>query len=282
MRVAIAQFSPVVGRVSANVDTIRTAAAEASAASADLVVAPEMSLTGWTLRDDATRARMARDVEEMAIPRLARDAVERRIAIVVGGPIYGHPGSRPGDSRPGLANAVILLGPDGSRTEYTKIHLFGEERTWWRPGWDPVVWTGGSFRVGLTIGYDGEFPEIPRISRLSGAELIVIPTTNMSPYEHDQEILFAARALENECPVVVANRIGRENDWTYFGQSLVADQRGRIVAQAGSGEELLLADIVPAEPGDPALSYLSARRPEVYGLLVDPKLAGTPTRMPAH
>jgi predicted amidohydrolase len=278
MRVAVAQFAPELGRVEANLDTIRSAVAEADSAGADLFVAPEMSLTGWTLRDEATRVRLARDVEDMAIPSLARDAIERNVAIVVGGPIHANPASPRSDRRPALANAVILLGPDGSRTDYAKIHLFGEERMWWMSGRDPVVWPGAAATIGLTIGYDGEFPEVPRMLRLAGAELIIIPTTNMTPYERDQDILFAARALENECPVIVANRIGHENEWTYFGRSLVTDQRGRIVAQAGGGEELLIADITPAEPGDPALSYMSQRRPEVYGRIVDPMLTRSGTR----
>lgn len=273
MRVAIVQFAPVLGRVAANLETIRSAVSEASSAGADLVVAPEMSLTGWTLRDEASRARLARDVAESAIPVLSRDAVEQHIAIVVGGPVFAEPRSQSGGVGLALANAAILLGPDGSRTDYAKIHLFGEERRWWTAGRHPVVGAVGSVRVGLTICYDGEFPEVPRMTRLTGAEVIVVPTTNMTPYERDQDILFAARAIENECPVVVANRVGRENEWTYFGRSLVSDQRGEIVAQAGSGEEILFADIAPAASGDPALSYLSQRRPEVYGLLVDP----TPT-----
>ena len=272
MRVAVIQFAPQLGRLEANLEAIRSAVGEASPARVDLVVAPEMSLTGWTLRDAASRARLAHDVEESAIPELSREAVEHHVAIVVGGPVFAEPEPRSGEIGRRLANAAILLGPDGSRTDYWKIHLFGEERHWWTAGRHAVVGAVGSVRVGLTICYDGEFPEVPRMTRLAGAEVLVVPTTNMTPYERDQDILFAARALENECPVVVANRVGRENEWTYFGRSLVADQRGEIVAQAGSGEEILLADIVPAEPGDPALSYLSQRRPEVYGLLVDPAL----------
>lgn len=270
MRIAVLQFAPALGMLESNLASILAGVDRAAAAGADLFVAPEMSLTGWTLRDPELRAQMAAAVEAKALPALARAAAEGQLGIVVGGPLPVPSEPPRVGGRPALANAVLALAPDGSRTVYRKIHLFGEERDWWLAGDRPAVGTINGVRVGLTICYDGEFPEIPRITRLAGAQMIVVPTTNMTPYEADQDLVFATRALENECPVVVANRVGKENDWTYFGRSLIADQRGRIVAQAGSQEELLIADIEPARSGDPALSYLTRRRPEVYGSLVEP------------
>ncbi len=269
MRVAVVQFAPLLGRLEPNLERVLAAAREAHAAGADLLVAPEMSLTGWTLRDEATRVGLAHEVEEFVLPELSRAAAEMHMTIIVGGPVSVDAGSGPAVSERPLANAAILLAPDGWRTVYHKIHLFDEERGWWVSGREAVVALAGGVYVGLTICYDGEFPEVPRMTRLAGAELIAIPATNMTPYEHDQDVIFATRAIENDCPVIVANRVGRENHWNYFGRSLVVDQRGRTIAQAGSGEELLIADIEPAVPGDLALSYLARRRPEVYGPLVE-------------
>jgi len=191
------------------------------------------------------------------------------MGVVVGGPgeVIGGADRR---ATPGHANAVFGLAPDGSSSVYKKMHLFGEERDWWLPGHEAVVLTMDRVSVGLTICYDAEFPEVPRMTRLAGADLLVVPTTNMTPYEADQDLIFATRALENECPVAVANRVGSENDWSYFGRSLIADQRGRIVAQAGSEEQLLGADVELSMPIDPALSYMARRRPEAYGPLVQP------------
>ena len=270
MRIAIFQFAPVLGMLEPNLASILAGVARSAAAGADLFVAPEMSLTGWALRDPELRAQMAAAVEATALPALTRAAADWGLGVVVGGPLPVPIEPPLAGGGPALANAVLAFAPDGSRTVYRKIHLFGEERDWWLAGDRPAVGAINGVRVGLTICYDGEFPEIPRITRLAGAELIVVPTTNMTPYEADQDLVFATRALENECPVVVANRVGSEGDWTYFGRSLIADQRGRIVAQAGPQEELLIADIEPARSGDPALSYLTRRRPEVYGSLVAP------------
>jgi predicted amidohydrolase len=267
VRVAIFQFAPVVGRLQPNLDLVIAAAADAASAGAKLLVAPEMCLTGWTLRDDAARHRMASEVEEIALPALLGAAAAHALAIIVGAPIFA-------DAHPGplgrLANAAVLLQGDGERTDYLKMHLFGEERAWWSAGSETRVGLVDGARVGLTICYDAEFPEVPRMTRLAGAEILAIPTTNMSPYEHDQDVIFAARAIENECPVLVANRIGREGQWSYFGRSVIFDQRGQVVAQAGTAEELLVADIAPGGPADAALSYMAQRRPELYGLLVEP------------
>lgn len=279
MRVAVLQFAPELGDVRANVRTILAAIADAAAQGATLLVAPEMCLTGWTLDRPELRTRLAHEVEEGALQALSGAAVAQAVALVVGGPV-AFPNERAhdrADSKDGdgpMANAAIWLGIDGGRADYRKIHLFGPERDWWRPGSEATITRSGDIRVGVTICYDAEFPEVARMTRLAGAELIVVPTTNMSPYEHDQDVVFAARALENECPVVVANRVGREGDWTYFGRSLIVDERGRIVAQAGGAEELLLGDIQPNSGTDPVLSYLAHRRPDVYTSLVDAALVG--------
>jgi predicted amidohydrolase len=266
MRIAILQFAPVLGRLEPNLETIRAAAAEAASHASDLLIAPEMSLSGWTLPDPALRVRLAGEVEKIAVPELTRTAAANALAIIVGGPVAVAAPS--GGPRPApAANAVIMLAPDGRRTDYWKIHLFGVERDWWTAGDHPVVGMVGRTRVGLTICYDAEFPEVPRLTRLAGAEIIAVPTTNMAPYEHDQAVIFATRAIENECPVVVANRVGHENGWSYFGRSVAFDQRGQVVAQAGRGEEILYAHVDPADVADPALSYLARRRPEIYGPL---------------
>jgi 5-aminopentanamidase len=272
MLVAVMQFAPVWGDVGANLRSILAAAEEASRAGARIMVTPEMALTGWTIRDPDTRTRLARDVVETAVPALADAAKRHGISLVVGGPM---PAGEPNGSAyvevaaPTLVNAVALVGADRHVTRYRKIHLFGEERAWWDPGDTPAVGLVDETRVGITICYDAEFPEVPRMTRLAGCEVLVVAATNMRPYERDQDVLFATRAIENECPVVVANRLGEENGWTYFGRSLVLDQRGRVIAQAGSEETLLYAEVEPGGAGDSALAYIAQRRPEVYRPLVD-------------
>jgi predicted amidohydrolase len=165
---------------------------------------------------------------------------------------------------------------------HRKVHLFGAERAWWVPGDGAgALIPVNDVSIGMLVCYDGEFPEMPRILRLAGADVIAVPTTNMTPYERDQELIFATRGLENECVVAVCNRVGSERGWSYFGRSAVFDARGNVVQRAGSTDELLIVDVdVSGAGGDPQLSYLNRRRPDAYRSLVEPRRVPSP-RLPA-
>jgi 5-aminopentanamidase len=265
VRLALLQFAPRPGVLEPNLRYLLDGAAEAAAGGADLLIAPEMCLTGWVLRDPGIGERLAAETKEVAIPELVDASRETGIGLVVGGPLPALPA--------GATNSAIAIAPDGGRAIHRKLHLFGEEAAWWVQGDAVNVLTVAGTTVGPLICYDAEFPEVPRLLRLAGANLMAVAATNMSPYERDQDLIFPTRALENECIVAVCNRVGSENDWTYFGRSLVADSRGGIVAQAGSGEELLFAEADAADtPPDPALGYLAHRRPHLYAeLAVSPR-----------
>ena len=269
MRVALLQFAPALGELTPNLRRVLDGVREAAAAGAGLCIAPEMSLTGWTLTDDRLRARLADQTAAVALPALADAARSNGITVVVGGPL-------PDPSGAGISNCAVALGPDGRRAVHRKLHLFGPETAWWTPGEHVEVMTAPGAVIGPLICYDGEFCEVPRLLRLAGAQVLAVATTNMTPYERDQDLIFAARALENECVVAVCNRVGFEGDWRYFGRSLVADARGNVVAQAGADDELLLADVdVTGGAADPALGYLAHRRPRIYRALCDGEHVGS-------
>jgi 5-aminopentanamidase len=263
MRIALLQFAPARGRLDENLAVILAGAGRAAESGAWLLVAPEMSLTGWSLPRRSVRAGLAERVSTEVIPALAEAADRLGVAIGVGGPYPEEDGAQ--------ANAVIAVAPGGRSVVYRKVHLFGPERDWWRPGERAdAILEFSRTRLAVSICYDAEFPEMPRLAALAGADLLVVPATNMSPYERDQDLIFPTRALENELPVLVCNRVGSERGWTYFGRSLAADARGNVIAQAGGSTELLVTDIEPAGRGDPDLSYVARRRPEVYGPLTLP------------
>jgi len=273
MKLALLQFAPVLGELTPNLRRVLDGARAAAAAGAELLIAPEMCLTGWTLRDERLRARLAAQTADVAVPALADAARSNGITVVAGGPL-------PVSSGTGISNCAIALAPDGHRAVHRKLHLFGPEAQWWVPGQQVEVVAAAGTVIGPLICYDGEFCEVPRLLRLAGAHVLAVATTNMTPYERDQDLIFAARALENECVVAVCNRVGTEGDWHYFGRSLIADPRGNVVAQAGTAEELLLAEVdATASAADPALGYLAHRRPSIYQALCH---AGQPGSTPAE
>src|SRR5215831_17102796 len=217
MRLALLQFAPAAGELRVNLDRVLDGMRSAAGAGARLLITPEMCLTGWTLPDKALRRRLAADTARLAVPALAEAAGRHAITVVAGGPL---------PVAGGAANCAIALTPAGGRAVHRKLHLFGAEADWWSPGDHVEVIAADGAVVGPLICYDGEFCEVPRMLRLAGATVLAVATTNMTPYERDQDVIFAARALENECVVAVCNRVGSEGEWRYFGRSLVADARG--------------------------------------------------------
>ncbi len=108
-----------------------------------------------------------------------------------------------------------------------------------------------------------------RALALAGADLVAVPTALMRPYEVVARTVVPARAYENQVYVAYANRSGREAELAYCGESCVVGPDGVDLARAGSGDELLLAEIDPARLASSRAdnTHLGDRRPELYGAL---------------
>ena len=220
-----------------------TTAAQARAQGAEVLLCPEMSLTGYQIGAQAVamRAEPADGPLAHAVAAIAR---HHGIAIVYGYPEHNAQG------RP--FNAAQFVDADGQRiAHYRKTHLFGDvDRAQFSPGPQaPAVFEWNGWRLGLLICYDIEFPEPARSLALQGADLLLVPTANMVDFDEVQRVLLPARALENRVFVAYANACGHEGNTTYGGLSTTCAPMGEVLAQGGRGEQLLLA----------ALSRISAR-----------------------
>ena len=135
----------------------------------------------------------------------------------------------------------------------------------------PVVELNG-WRLGMLICYDLEFPENTRRLALAGAELILVPTANMVPFDFVADVTVRARAFENQCYVAYANYCGNEEDIHYCGQSSLAAPNGERIALAGLDEALIVGtlDHQAILNARMANDYLQDRRPELYGTLHKP------------
>lgn len=272
-RVAALQLDPQLGEVDRNLDRIERAVAEAAAAGADLAVAPEAAVTGYAFASASEAMPVARRATASAADRLAEVAARHRISIICGSI------EAEGDE---LYNAAMLLTADGRRFVYRKTHLpfLGVDR-FVTPGEDPpFVVDLGSVRVGILICYDLRFPEAARICALDGADLIALPTNWPEGVEFHPQLFAPARAAENHCYLVAADRVGTERGVTFIGRSLVVDFNGTPLAQAGTtDEETLLADIDPEaartthvrrRPGEHEWDTIADRRPGLYERLLKP------------
>jgi len=248
LQVAYGDDEPVADRIE------RVAALVARQAGADLVVLPELwGPTGFDYR------RWTRDAEPLdgptvtAIAKAAREAgvTVHAGSIIERAPDDAPPGARGPDGR-GLWNTSVVLTPDGEiAATYRKIHRFGfagGEPVTIEPGEDVVtvrvpVAGGEPVTVGLATCYDLRFPEQFRLLTDAGASVFVVPAAWPARRVGHWTLLGRARAVENQAAVVQCNTAGTHARVPMGGRSQVVDALGDVVAEAGDGEEVLVADV---------------------------------------
>ncbi|WP_336660652.1 nitrilase-related carbon-nitrogen hydrolase [Leucobacter sp. USHLN153] len=260
MRIALLQTSAEPLNPEANLAAIRDAAERARAAGAELLLTPELFVSGYApveLADWLTPERIA-DFPE-ALSAIAR---ETGIAVAAGFPL-----ARPDESYAIAAGLWDAAGDEVLR--YEKVHLWGaDERLAFTPSSTPprvAEWNGR--RVAFQICYDIEFPEPARFAAAQGADLLLVPTAIDGDSAYVPEVLVRARAAENRIVVAYADHSGG----IFAGLSIVAGFEGAVLASAGTEAELLVADLPDPEPSDlerPSVGagamYLQDHRPEVY------------------
>jgi predicted amidohydrolase len=129
---------------------------------------------------------------------------------------------------------------------YRKVHLFGfdeGEATVLAAGTDTATGNIGDTRVGMTTCYDLRFPELYRLFVDLGAELFVVPTGWPAARLEHWLVLTRARAIENQVFFVGCNQVGTQEGVELAGHSLVIDPWGRVLAEAGTDDEVLTVEI---------------------------------------
>ncbi len=155
-----------------------------------------------------------------------------------------------------------------SLCNYRKTHLFGDlDHSMFSAGADhfPLVELNG-WKLGFLICYDIEFPENARRLALAGAELILVPTANMTPYDFVCRGDRAGRALENQCYLAYANYCGPEDQIQYCGQSSIMPPGWQPAGHGRAGRSLIWRTwtMRQVNAGREASRYLTDRRPELY------------------
>ncbi|MFN8185571.1 MAG: NAD+ synthase [Gaiellales bacterium] len=242
MRLALAQLNPVVGDLDGNRDRIAERLGQAREAGADLVLFPELALTGYPPEDLLLRPAFLRAAWQR-LEELARHA--DGIAALVGVPHLDRD----------LFNACAVLADRTVRAVYHKRFLpnygvFDEDR-YFQSGRELLLLSLGETLIGPTVCEDIWQPGPPTTDlTLAGAH--VIANLSASPFHlgkgREREEMLAARARDNVCWVAFVNAVGGQDELVFDGHSLVIDQEGRIVARAPAFEEaLLVVDIDATE-----------------------------------
>ena len=240
MRVALAQMNAVVGDLDGNRSRILDGVQEARSLGSDLIVFPELAVTGYPPEDLLLRpgfVRAARSsVEEIA-------AAADGIVALVGTPWFDRD----------LANACAVCAGGEIRAVYQKHFLpnYGvfDEHRYFAEGRDLVVLRMGEVDVGITICEDVWQPGPPATDlSLAGAQLIV--NLSASPYHvgkaEEREEMLVTRARDTSAYFAFCNLVGGQDELIFDGHSVVLDDAGEVIARAtGFAEELVVVDIDP-------------------------------------
>jgi predicted amidohydrolase len=164
---------------------------------------------------------------------------------------------------------VQLIDAKGNTlANYRKTHLYGDlDRAMFSPGETALpIFELNGWRLGLLICYDVEFPENTRDLALAGADVILVPTANMEPYDFVADVTVRARAYENQCYVAYANYCGSEGQIHYCGLSSLCAPDGSRIALAGRDELLILGTLDRQLLDDSRTlnPYFKDRRAELY------------------
>ena len=261
MKIALYQGEGRSARVDENIEIIRRSAFSAARQGADLIIFPELFLTGYNIGSAAHE--LAEPADGSSSRKTAQIAGSADIAM-----LYGYSER----FEAAVYNSALLIDRKGRvRTSYRKAHLFGSyEKAYFKRGNQLLLVELEGLNIGILICYDVEFPEAVRSLANAGADLIAVPTALMEDYCRVAEKVVPARAYESEIYVAYVNRCGSEGDIVYCGRSCLVGPDGRDVLRAGLTEALLVADIdkkaiAEARVINPVLKDL---RPDLYAKTV--------------
>ena len=242
MRLALAQINAVVGDLDGNRERILSALADARAESAELVLFPELAVTGYPPEDLLLRPGFVRAAEE-SLRAIAAET--KGLTALVGTPWFDRD----------LFNACAVCSDGELKALYRKRFLpnygvFDEER-YFASGRDLILLRHGEVLVGPTICEDVWQPGPPATDlALAGAELLV--NLSASPYfvgkAEDREEMLITRARDNSAYLAFCNLVGGQDELLFDGHSVVLDDEGEVLARApGFEEALLVVDLDPSE-----------------------------------
>lgn len=220
----------------------------------DLIVAPELTNSGYDLDGIAAQPDLAETLDGPTVTLARRLAADRQATVVVGLLEDGGAGT--------TYDTAVVVSRQGTVTPYRKTHLYPPETVRFTAGNELVSVPDAAGHLGVLICFEHAFPELATALALRGARILAIPSAVPSGYEHVLHLRSRARAQDNQMFVVACNAVSD----IFAGQSLIADPRGRVLAQAGDTEEVIHAELdltaVDAERRrEPALRL---RRPELY------------------
>jgi len=260
MRIGYYQFRPLFGKVNQNVKKVVNALRDVEA---DLIVLPELALTGYYFRDRNELKALAEDPDSSStVEALIKLCQQNKMYLVTG---FAE------KSEDKLFNSALLIGPNGVEHTYRKLHLFNEEKHLFDAGDIPLqINVVKGMKVGMLVCFDWVFPETMRALTIQGAEVIAHPSNLVLSFCQEAMI---TRCLENRVFAITTNRFGSDKrphgEIKFTGKSQIVGPGGLLIKRAVTQREaLFITEIDPAQSQNKNITKLNDliadRRTEYY------------------
>lgn len=273
--VTLAQMDPNLENKELNLKKMQSWIERAAREESDLIVFPEMSLTGYSLRDHVFT--LSEPIPGDSVMKLEKIAMENNLYVIFGMPEMS-------DKLKGVIyNSAVLLGPQGYIGKYRKqflpTHGPFEELRYFRPGPVPEVFETSIGTIGLQICFDAFLPEVSRFLAVEGADILVnisaAPAIGKAYSRWGRasfETVIPARAMENTVFFIYVNLVGIENNVLFCGGSEIAAPNGEQIAKTKYDDEDFLTvklDLSKIEKTRRSFTFLTHIRPELYDRIAD-------------
>ncbi len=259
VKLALVQFDSILKNVAVNVQRAIDFIREASLQNADIVVFPELCISGYNMAIIGNEYHeLGELLGDSTVEKFCAAAKTYNINMVIPMPLK---------KAEDLYNGAVLINRRGHVVgDYGKTHLWMDEKEIFKSANDYPVYDMDFGKLGIMICYDAGFPEVSRMLALQGAELIVAPSAFTMAHKQRWDIYFQARALENSCFVAGINGVGGQGEVLFGNNKLFNPQGEKILEGSLHQEEMQVVEIDLAEAAKCRMdtSYLSQLRLDTY------------------
>lgn len=265
VKIGLIQENSLIGDVEKNLSKAIKLIEDISRKGAQIACLPELFLTGYDMDNKYLYSKeFFMQYDKLIIEELTRVSKTNNIYVIL--PVLVIKYGMKYNSAIFFDNKGRIIG------SYDKTHLFENERRVFDRGGSLKVWDTEIGKIGIMICYDAGFPEVSRILKLKGAEIVFCPSAWRIQDKEIWDINILQRAIENRMFVVGVNSVTKTSKLHLFGCSKVVSPEGKVVCEIGIDKEesvICEVDLDMVYKYTSLDDYLKDRRPELYDIITE-------------